>query len=370
MFFRNPENSGRWARCAATRMRWELQRRVANVKWALHSQKLPHAPVLKEKIQVKQTCSHACLDIPSNCTLRAIYCTAVQAGHQAVFQTDTRAGLTILLIVVRRSYRSFFAISELRLPLVYFSSIACIILLLMPHKHHLLRKVRIIRKSTRCRLSLSVQFSSDKAQALNYYNASSSYNAWNQDRTILVVGDGDLSYSASMARSMQGTKLVATVLESELEHRTTYINSSQNIDHIRRLGHQVLFQVDATCLSQRFDSRSMLFDQIQWNFPHSKGRTNARRNRELIQKFFVSSKEVLKPNGGQIHMALFDHQGGAYCKNLEEWRQSWMPARYAAETAGLLLTHVYHYEVWFFSLSLMIGYRSFKNPEHFTFRSV
>jgi hypothetical protein len=161
------------------------------------------------------------------------------------------------------------------------------------------------------------------------------------------VGDGDLSFSASIstALSTKGTKMISTVLESEAEHRSIYKKSSQNIDTIRKSGHQVQFQVDARCLPKYFDSKTTLFDRIQWNFPHEKGRTNARKNRELLKHFFLSSKEVLNPSGGQVHLGLFDHQGGAYSTSLEHWKQSWMPARYAAEYAGLLLNHVLHFEV-------------------------
>ncbi len=43
-------------------------------------------------------------------------------------------------------------------------------------------------------------------------------------------------------------------------------------------------------------------------------------------------------------MALMDHQGAAYAKNLNDWKQSWMPARYAANN-NLLLTHVLPFQV-------------------------
>jgi len=183
-----------------------------------------------------------------------------------------------------------------------------------------------------------------KSSSLQLYDGSLCYNTSQQERSILIVGDGDLSYSASIALSNKTSQLVATVLESEADHRSIYSDSSRNIDIIRKWGHQVRFQVDARDLSKHFDTTTTLFDRIQWNFPHDKGRTNARNNRDLIKKFFASSKDVLNPNSGQIHVALFEHQGGAYCTSLEYWKQSWMPARYAGEY-GLLLLHVYPFEV-------------------------
>jgi hypothetical protein len=184
-------------------------------------------------------------------------------------------------------------------------------------------------------------YSSEPALKLGVYDASRTYSS-SEEQTILVIGDGDLSYSSSRALDCynNGTKLIASVLETSEQHQSIYRDSVKNINHILSFGHEVRFNLDARYLSQHFDSKSTKFDRIQWNFPHYKGRTNARLNRALIRDFFDSSKHFLNPSTGQIHMALLDHQGGAYSIDNQLWKQSWMPARYAAETAGMLLTHV------------------------------
>jgi len=56
-----------------------------------------------------------------------------------------------------------------------------------------------------------------------------------------------------------------------------YKDSMRNIDLIRENGHEVKFEVDATCLEESFGYGSI--DRIQWNFPHWRGKTNNRRNR-------------------------------------------------------------------------------------------
>lgn len=121
---------------------------------------------------------------------------------------------------------------------------------------------------------------------------------------------------------------------------TVYQHSEGNVQQIEACGHEVRFEVDATCLQQQ---ELGSFDLIRFNFPHWKGKTNARRNRALLNDFFQSSKQVLKRNG-HVHVALMDHQGGAFATRMEEWKQSWTPARYAANH-GLLLISVEPFEV-------------------------
>ena len=114
-----------------------------------------------------------------------------------------------------------------------------------------------------------------------------------------------------------------------------YQNSRRNIDIIRNNGHEIKFEVDATRLSDYFNK---VPDRIQFNFPHWRGKTNNRRNRKLISDFMASSQSVLS-SGGQVHLALMDHQGGMHSKTIQEWKCSWLPALYAAEN-GMLLSHV------------------------------
>ena len=153
----------------------------------------------------------------------------------------------------------------------------------------------------------------------------------------------------------------------------------RNIEIIQEECHQkVMFEVDATKLQNHFgedDSRTM-FDRIHFNFPHWRGKQNIRRNRYvgkfqpcthdyllfiagilniisffliglhfrlLVKEFFASATKLIVP-GGQIHMALLDHQGGMHAANLSEWKGSWMVGQYAGESQ-LLLSRVLPYKV-------------------------
>ena len=129
-------------------------------------------------------------------------------------------------------------------------------------------------------------------------------------------------------------------------HSLTYVftlvykHSKENVKRIEAYGHDVRFEVDATRLESYDIGKA---DLIQWNFPHWGGKTNARYNRKLLSDFFQSSSQVLKTDG-HVHVALMNHQGGAHSETIHEWKQSWMPARYAAEH-DLLLIRVEPFEV-------------------------
>jgi hypothetical protein len=163
--------------------------------------------------------------------------------------------------------------------------------------------------------------------------------------TWLVVGDGDLSYSAWAAQNLQDSvRLFASVLEDEETHQQVYRNSVRHADSIQASGqHSVLFDVDATQLPSRFPL-GVFFDRIIFNFPHWRGKANNRYNRLLVNEFLQSAAQVLHPTTGEIHVALVPGQGGTSARNLIEWRQSWMVAQYAADH-GLLLRTVRDFRV-------------------------
>ena len=185
----------------------------------------------------------------------------------------------------------------------------------------------------------------------------------------LIVGDGDLSYAAQMASEQQqkqkqkqkqqknhnGNKntvqIVATVWEDEMTHQKVYKRSKTNTETILQSAtsascNRVLFGIDATKLHTP-DTSNMLFTEgendankkfhlVDFNFPHWKGKTNARRNRELIDNFLRSAVQVLHPSDGLIRIALHQNQGGLPATSLQEWKQSWLVPMIASEHNLLL----------------------------------
>jgi len=123
---------------------------------------------------------------------------------------------------------------------------------------------------------------------------------------ILVCGDGDLSYSSSIAPLWVDINLTATVLESYEDHNKVYKKSHQNYEAITsQQQHKVLFGIDATNLTSYFQSN--YFDRVQFNFPHWRGKQNTKHNRILISEFLRSAEKVISSHG-EIHLALCDGQ--------------------------------------------------------------
>jgi hypothetical protein len=120
-------------------------------------------------------------------------------------------------------------------------------------------------------------------------------------KTILVVGDGDFSFSLAIARSkpLQARHhLVATSYETETSLTSIYTEGAANIASLRALGVLVLFEVDATKLSNCRELLGRRFDQVVWNFPCicvDRGldgqATELEQNQALVSKFFRNLKE-------------------------------------------------------------------------------
>lgn len=123
----------------------------------------------------------------------------------------------------------------------------------------------------------------------------------------LVVGDGNFSFSLDLLRAVSDIKLITSTLNSRSDDPVVI----QTVETLERMGVVVLHEVDATQLSQctYLTERHPSFDVIVFNFPHTGGKSNVKRNRELLRGFFKSAAQFLN-RSGEVHVTLCQGQGG------------------------------------------------------------
>ncbi|KAL6999079.1 25S rRNA (uracil2634-N3)-methyltransferase [Sarracenia purpurea var. burkii] len=87
---------------------------------------------------------------------------------------------------------------------------------------------------------------------------------------ILLVGEGDFSFSASLAVAFGSAhNMIATSLNSKGFLSRNYKSAMSNIQILRSRGAKVMHDVDATQMANSFLFQGMTFDRIVFNFPHA-----------------------------------------------------------------------------------------------------
>ncbi|CAN6479658.1 unnamed protein product [Victoria cruziana] len=126
---------------------------------------------------------------------------------------------------------------------------------------------------------------------------------------ILVVGDGDFSFSLSLAKGFgDATNMVCTSLDDEDNLKKKYQNALPNIQKLLGLGCTVMHGVDATKMRLLSDLRIRKFDRIIFNFPHAgfHGKEDdkklIRMHRKLVSRFFLNAISLLRPYG-EVHVS-------------------------------------------------------------------
>lgn len=178
--------------------------------------------------------------------------------------------------------------------------------------------------------------------------------------SILTVGDGNFSFSLSLRRkhTARPLKLVATVFEHEKESLECS-QTRHNRDELLKNNVTLIYGVDGTKLEDCacLQELGLEYDKVVFNFPHTGGKSQIKKNRELLKNFFKSASKLISPTG-RVVVSLCRGQGGTPvdCQS-RGFENSWKIVEMATE-AGLILTEVEPFNSEEFPDYRPTGYRS------------
>ncbi|KAG0488687.1 hypothetical protein HPP92_007498 [Vanilla planifolia] len=149
--------------------------------------------------------------------------------------------------------------------------------------------------------------------------AAASAAGWEQEKwishyssshRILLVGEGDFSFSACLARAFgSAKKMVATSYDSEERVLEKHRSAKNHLYELRMLGCTVLHGINVKDMHECPLLNLVRFDRIVFNFPHAghapylkeSDDELIRRHRELLRDFFSSAKWLVN-KGGEVHV--------------------------------------------------------------------
>ncbi|CAL5202420.1 unnamed protein product [Lathyrus oleraceus] len=129
------------------------------------------------------------------------------------------------------------------------------------------------------------------------------------DHQILLVGEGDFSFSLCLAKAFaSATNIVASSLDTYDDVIKKYKNAKSNLDELKKLGAYVLHGIDATKMKSHSHFNMKSFDRVIFNFPHAgfhgKREDNLsliKMHKDLVCGFFKNASSMIRSNG-EIHV--------------------------------------------------------------------
>ncbi|KAG2390808.1 Heavy metal-associated isoprenylated plant protein [Vigna angularis] len=111
---------------------------------------------------------------------------------------------------------------------------------------------------------------------------------------ILLVGEGDFSFSLSLAKAFgSGSNMVATSLNSKEYLLEKYSRASSNLKELEDLGCTIIHKVDARTMSEHHLLIDKYFDRIVFNFPLF----GIVYHEILVSGFFKNARKMVTQNG-------------------------------------------------------------------------
>ncbi|KAF7073051.1 hypothetical protein CFC21_078096 [Triticum aestivum] len=129
-------------------------------------------------------------------------------------------------------------------------------------------------------------------------------------QSILVVGDGDFSFSLALATAFgSGENIVATSLDSYDALVGKYNEAESNVMELKRMRATVLHGVDAKKMKTRPYLKTRRFDRIVFNFPHAGFKAKEYKevdmvnlHKDLVKGFLGNARHLVQPYG-EIHIS-------------------------------------------------------------------
>ncbi|KAK8943609.1 hypothetical protein KSP40_PGU009183 [Platanthera guangdongensis] len=88
--------------------------------------------------------------------------------------------------------------------------------------------------------------------------------------SILLVGEGDFSFSACLARSFgSAVNMVATSRDNEVDLMKKHRDAKNHLDELKGLGCKLLYGIDVKDMQDDPFLKTKRFDRIIFNFPHA-----------------------------------------------------------------------------------------------------
>ncbi|KAJ7960991.1 DUF2431 domain-containing protein [Quillaja saponaria] len=131
---------------------------------------------------------------------------------------------------------------------------------------------------------------------------------YSSNHQILLVGEGDFSFSLSLAQSFgSASNMVASSLDLYDDVIKKYKKAKPNLENLENLGAFLLHGVDATKMKLHPDLQMRRFDYIIYNFPHAgfyrreDDSHMIKKHKDLVHGFFMNARGMLRPDG-EIHV--------------------------------------------------------------------